>query len=68
MGKLQVTAIRIPSRHRQANQLAQGAAAVAAQGGEVVGKVVATMQAVLKLSQHEGAVSAADVAAPASRS
>lgn len=31
---------------RQANQLAQGASAVAAQGGEVVGKVVTTMQGI----------------------
>ncbi len=31
---------------KQANQLAQGASAVAAQGGEVVGKVVATMQGI----------------------
>ncbi len=31
---------------KQANQLAQGASAVAAQGGEVVGKVVTTMQSI----------------------
>jgi methyl-accepting chemotaxis protein len=31
---------------RQANQLAQGASAVAAQGGEVVGRVVTTMQGI----------------------
>ncbi len=31
---------------RQANQLAQGAANVASQGGEVVGKVVSTMEAI----------------------
>jgi methyl-accepting chemotaxis protein len=31
---------------RQANQLAQGASAVAAQGGDVVGKVVTTMQGI----------------------
>jgi methyl-accepting chemotaxis protein len=36
---------------RQANQLAQGACAVAAQGGEVVGRVVATMQGINEASR-----------------
>jgi len=38
----------------QANQLAQGASAVAAQGGEVVGKVVATMQGINESSRKIG--------------
>ena len=38
----------------QANQLAQGASAVAAQGGEVVGKVVATMQGINESSRRIG--------------
>jgi len=39
---------------RQANQLAQGASAVAAQGGEVVGKVVVTMQGISDSSRKIG--------------
>jgi methyl-accepting chemotaxis protein len=39
---------------RQANQLAQGASTVAAQGGEVVGKVVATMQGITESSRKIG--------------
>ena len=39
---------------QQANQLAQGASAVAAQGGEVVGKVVATMQGISDSSRKIG--------------
>jgi methyl-accepting chemotaxis protein len=39
---------------RQANQLAQGASAVAAQGGEVVGKVVTTMQGISDSSRKIG--------------
>ena len=38
----------------QANQLAQGASAVAAQGGEVVGKVVTTMQGINDSSRKIG--------------
>ncbi len=38
----------------QANRLAQGASAVAAQGGEVVGKVVATMQGIHDSSRKIG--------------
>jgi methyl-accepting chemotaxis protein len=38
----------------QANQLAQGASAVAARGGEVVGKVVTTMQAINTSSRKIG--------------
>jgi methyl-accepting chemotaxis protein len=38
----------------QANQLAQGASAVAVQGGEVVGKVVATMQGITESSRKIG--------------
>jgi methyl-accepting chemotaxis protein len=39
---------------RQANQLAQGAAAVAAEGGDVVGKVVTTMQGINDSSRKIG--------------
>ena len=39
---------------QQANQLAQGASAVAAQGGEVVGKVVVTMQGINDSSRKIG--------------
>ncbi len=39
---------------KQANQLAQGASAVAAQGGEVVGKVVGTMQGINDSSRKIG--------------
>jgi methyl-accepting chemotaxis protein len=39
---------------RQANQLAQSASAVAAQGGEVVGKVVTTMQGINESSRKIG--------------
>jgi methyl-accepting chemotaxis protein len=39
---------------RQANQLAQGASVVAAQGGEVVGQVVATMQGISDSSRKIG--------------
>ena len=39
---------------KQANQLAQGASAVAAQGGEVVGKVVSTMQGINDSSRKIG--------------
>ena len=39
---------------RQADRLAQGASAVAAQGGEVVGKVVATMQGISESSRKIG--------------
>jgi methyl-accepting chemotaxis protein len=39
---------------RQANQLAQGASVVAAQGGEVVGKVVTTMQGISDSSRKIG--------------
>ena len=39
---------------KQANQLAQGASAVAAQGGEVVGKVVNTMQGISDSSRKIG--------------
>ena len=39
---------------KQANQLAQGASAVAAHGGEVVGKVVTTMQGISTSSRKIG--------------
>jgi methyl-accepting chemotaxis protein len=39
---------------KQANQLAQGASSVAAQGGEVVGKVVVTMQGINDSSRKIG--------------
>ena len=39
---------------KQANQLAQGASAVAAQGGEVVGQVVSTMQDISESSRRIG--------------
>jgi len=39
---------------KQANQLAQGASAVAGQGGEVVGKVVTTMQGISDSSRKIG--------------
>jgi len=39
---------------KQANQLAQGASAVAAQGGDVVGKVVTTMQGISDSSRKIG--------------
>jgi methyl-accepting chemotaxis protein len=39
---------------QQANQLAQGASAVAARGGEVVGKVVSTMQGITDSSREIG--------------
>ncbi len=39
---------------KQANQLAQGASAVAAQGGDVVGKVVTTMQGINDSSRKIG--------------
>jgi methyl-accepting chemotaxis protein len=39
---------------KEANQLAQGASQVAAQGGEVVGKVVATMQGISNSSRKIG--------------
>ena len=39
---------------KQANQLAQGASAVAAQGGQVVGKVVTTMQGINDSSRKIG--------------
>jgi len=39
---------------KQANQLAQGASAVAVQGGDVVGKVVATMQGISDSSRKIG--------------
>ena len=39
---------------KQANQLAQGASTVAAQGGEVVGKVVNTMQGISDSSRKIG--------------
>jgi methyl-accepting chemotaxis protein len=39
---------------RQANQLAQGASVVAAQGGDVVGKVVTTMQGISDSSHRIG--------------
>jgi methyl-accepting chemotaxis protein len=39
---------------RQANQLAQGASAVAARGGDVVGKVVTTMQGISDSSRKIG--------------
>jgi methyl-accepting chemotaxis protein len=39
---------------QQANQLAQGASAIAAQGGEVVGKVVTTMQGISDSSRKIG--------------
>jgi methyl-accepting chemotaxis protein len=39
---------------QQANQLAQGASAVAAQGGDVVGRVVTTMQAISDSSRKIG--------------
>jgi methyl-accepting chemotaxis protein-2 (aspartate sensor receptor) len=41
---------------KQANQLAQGAVAVAAHGGDVVGKVVATMQGINESSQKIGEI------------
>jgi methyl-accepting chemotaxis protein len=39
---------------KQANQLAQGASAVAAQGGQVVGQVVSTMQEISESSRRIG--------------
>ncbi len=41
---------------RQADQLARGASTVAAQGGEVVGRVVQTMQAINQSSQKIGEI------------
>lgn len=46
MGRLSVTVHRNTERAQQANQQAQEASVVAAQGGEVVGRVISTMQGI----------------------
>ena len=54
MEELGVTVRNNSASAQQANQLAQGASAVAAQGGEVVGRVVTTMQAINDSSRKIG--------------
>jgi len=54
MEQLSTTVRNNADSARQANQLALGATAVAAQGGEVVGKVVSTMQGITDSSRKIG--------------
>jgi len=54
MEELSTTVRNNADSARQANQLAQGASSVAAQGGEVVGKVVNTMQGISDSSRKIG--------------
>ena len=54
MEQLSTTVRNNADAARQANQLAQGASAVAARGGEVVGQVVATMQSINDSSRRIG--------------
>jgi methyl-accepting chemotaxis protein len=54
MEELGVTVRNNADSAKQANQLAQGASAVAAQGGDVVGKVVTTMQGISDSSRKIG--------------
>jgi methyl-accepting chemotaxis protein len=54
MGELGGTVRNNADSARQANQLAQGASAVAAQGGEVVSEVVTTMQGINDSSRKIG--------------
>jgi methyl-accepting chemotaxis protein len=54
MGQLGTTVRNNADSAKQANQLAQGASAVASQGGEVVGKVVTTMQGINDSSRKIG--------------
>ena len=54
MEELSTTVRHNADSARQANQLAQGASTVAAQGGEVVGKVVNTMQGISDSSRKIG--------------
>ncbi len=54
MSQLGTTVRNNADSAKQANQLAQGASAVASQGGEVVGKVVTTMQGINDSSRKIG--------------
>ncbi|MGH6646773.1 methyl-accepting chemotaxis protein [Aquabacterium sp.] len=54
MEQLSTTVSNNTDSAKQANQLAQGASAVAAQGGEVVGQVVTTMQGISDSSRKIG--------------
>jgi len=54
MEELSTTVRNNADNAKQANQLAQGASAIAARGGEVVGKVVATMQGINESSRKIG--------------
>ena len=54
MNQLGTTVRNNADSAKQANQLAQGASAVASQGGEVVGKVVTTMQGINDSSRKIG--------------
>lgn len=54
MEQLNTTVRHNTDSAKQANQLAQGASAVAARGGEVVGKVVSTMQDISDSSRKIG--------------
>jgi methyl-accepting chemotaxis protein len=54
MDELGTTVRNNADNAKQANQLAQGASAVAAQGGEVVGRVVTTMQGINDSSRKIG--------------
>ena len=54
MEELSTTVRNNADNAKQANQLAQGASAVALQGGEVVGKVVSTMQGISDSSRKIG--------------
>ena len=54
MEELGTTVRHNADNSRQANQLAQGASAIAARGGEVVGKVVTTMQGINDSSRKIG--------------
>ena len=54
MEQLGTTVTNTADSARQANQLAQGASVVAAQGGEVVGRVVTTMRDISESSRKVG--------------
>ncbi|SFE09123.1 methyl-accepting chemotaxis protein [Paracidovorax konjaci] len=54
MAQLSTTVGNNTESAKQANQLAQGASAVAAQGGKVVGQVVSTMQGISESSSKIG--------------
>lgn len=54
MEQLNTTVGNTADSARQANQLAKGASAVAAQGGEVVGQVVSTMEGISESSRRIG--------------